>query len=75
MTVATKYDDWEFSEDRTAALHASGLSVALEKKKGAKGARPAVDIRGLERLAGTEWARKIDVLVREGLNLVEGERA
>jgi hypothetical protein len=63
--------DWKLSSDRSSALHKSGLSIFVERKQKTSRRSPAIDIKGLERLTGTQWAQKTNALVEQGLFLLE----
>jgi hypothetical protein len=60
--------EWEINSHGTSALHKSGLSVQLHNRGF------ALNIHGLESLAGTPWARKTGDLVEEGISLLGGRR-
>ena len=56
--------EWEVNSHGTSALHKSGLTVQLHNRG------YALNIHGLETLAGTPWARKTGDLIEQGISLL-----
>jgi hypothetical protein len=64
--MTPKNTDWKIAPNGQSVHHKSGLSVRLEN-----GRKTALDIQGISRLAGTEWAQRIHALVEQGIFLLE----
>lgn len=60
--------EWEIDRDKKIARHVSGLSVQFDRTKG----KPtALDILGLEKLAGTGWHARANILIEQGIALLD----
>jgi len=71
--LPAKSPDWFINTAATSAQHKTGLVIRLEKKPKQK--KASLDIEGIQKLAGTEWALKANVLIEQGIFLLEnGER-
>ncbi len=61
--------EWEIDNIKKIARHTSGLIVQFDRKKG----RPtALDILGLEKLSGTGWQDRANILIEQGIALLDG---
>ena len=71
------FADWKIEKNDTLATHKSGLSIELQRAPKAKGRKsaPSLDILGLTALNGTEWAAKSNLLIEQGIFLLERQRA
>lgn len=65
VSSAIHSSEWEIDSTRNHALHASGLTVQLDRGL-------SLNILGLQNLAGTPWAAKANTLVEQGISLLEG---
>ena len=61
--------DWFINAASSSAQHKTGLVVRLEKMPKQK--KASLDIEGIQKLAGTEWAMKANVLIEQGIFLLE----
>ena len=60
--------EWEVDSIKKVARHASGLVVQFDRKKGQP---TALDILGLEKLSGTGWQDRTNILIEQGIALLD----
>lgn len=60
--------EWEIDRAKKVARHISGLTVQFDRTKG----KPtALDILGLEKLSGTGWHDRANILIEQGIALLD----
>lgn len=64
-------NDWLVDKTKKTALHKSGLLIHLNVANYNAKKTPALDIQGLEKVARTEWATRTNVLIEQGILLLE----
>ncbi len=69
IAKAPSSPDWFINATSSSAQHKTGLVVRLEKMPKQK--KATLDIEGIQKLAGTEWAMKANVLIEQGIFLLE----
>jgi hypothetical protein len=67
--TAANTSEWEITNQGTSASHKSGLTVQLHNRGF------ALNVHGIEGLAGTPWARNTGDLVEQGISLLGGRKA
>lgn len=60
--------EWDVDTVKRVARHSSGLVVQFDRKKGQPA---ALDILGLEKLAGTGWESRVNILIEQGIALLD----
>ncbi len=63
--------DWLVDKAKKTALHKSGLLIHLTVANYNTKKTPSLDIQGLEKVARTEWATRTNVLIEQGILLLE----
>ena len=71
-TATASSPDWFINANASSAQHKTGLIVRLQKMPKQK--KATLDIEGIQKLAGTEWALKANVLIEQGIFLLENGR-
>jgi len=61
--------EWEVDTIKKVARHVSGLTVQFDRRKGQP---TALDILGLEKLTGTGWSGRVNMLIEQGIALLDG---
>lgn len=61
--------DWLIDSKNRSVQHSSGLVIQLGDKNAAH-KLAALDIRGLEKLSGTPWATRSNLLIETGIALL-----
>lgn len=64
-----KISDWSVNPSFQSAEHKTGLVIRLERSS--KNRKAFIDIQGIQKLSGTEWAAQVNVLVEQGISLIE----
>ncbi len=70
-TLASTSADWQVDRNKRIAKHVSGLIVSWQNVGRGDTLQPALDIAGLEKVTGTQWAQKVNVLVEQAIALLE----
>ncbi|MBW7910384.1 MAG: hypothetical protein H3C49_03785 [Alphaproteobacteria bacterium] len=60
--------EWEIDDVKKIARHVSGLTVQFDRRKGQPA---ALDILGLEKLSGTGWSARVNILIEQGIALLD----
>lgn len=60
--------EWEIDDVKKIARHVSGLVVQFDRRKGQP---TALDIIGLEKLSGTGWSGRVNILIEQGIALLD----
>ncbi|MDY0008442.1 MAG: hypothetical protein RBS08_01930 [Bdellovibrionales bacterium] len=60
--------EWEVDDVKKIARHTSGLVVQFDRRKGQPA---ALDIIGLEKLSGTGWSDRVNILIEQGIALLD----
>ncbi len=60
--------EWEVDDVKKIARHVSGLVVQFDRRKGQPA---ALDILGIEKLSGTGWSARVNILIEQGIALLD----
>lgn len=60
--------EWEVDTVKKIARHVSGLVVQFDRRKGQP---TGLDILGLEKLSGTGWSARVNILIEQGIALLD----
>lgn len=60
--------EWEVDDVKKIARHVSGLVVQFDHRKGQP---TGLDILGLEKLSGTGWSARVNILIEQGIALLD----
>ena len=63
--------DWHVDSQTRSAQHKSGLVVQLINRPSAPHKPAALDIHSIEKLAGTPWASRSNLLIEAGISLLK----
>ncbi len=69
ISALAKSSEWSINWALHSVKHKTGLEIRVERSS--KHRKAFIDIQNIESLAGTEWAAKANVLIEQGIALIE----
>lgn len=69
-TLAVAFKEWKI-EPSGRAEHVSGLVIKIDKQPKAARKQDFLDIQGLHKLSSSPWANKANLLIEQGIALLE----
>jgi len=67
MSQQQALKDWQIDSKNKSAQHKSGLVIQLSNKNASP---PALNILWIEKLIGTPWASRSNILIEDGISLL-----